>query len=347
MRQRKFGQRQFFLWVSLALIGTPRIVFAQAKPEEIRFDTVDKVEIKGTFYPGGANKAPCVLLLHELGGDRQKGGWDDLAKALQAKGFAVLSFDFRGHNDSTNVEANVFWSVPINNAFRFNKDGKISYTDLAKNKSYVPMLVNDIAAAKRYLDQRNDANDCNSSNLTVIGAKEGAALGSLWICTEWNRHRFVMKPDLRSPLFPPIPTPTGKTEGEDIASAVWLSIPEKLMGQSPVSNWLRMPAVCEKVPMAFFYGDKDDASSKTAKNLVKLMKTGTKKLETTTTREKKDTKSAGSELLGKKGLNTEEDICTYLEKVMEKRGNVVWVKKDPPMNMNWVHLKTYGFASPY
>ena len=56
------------------------------------------------------------------------------------------------------------------------------------------LAVNDIAAARRYLEVRNDAGDCNLSNLILVGAKEGAALGSLWIAEEWQRPHLIQNP---------------------------------------------------------------------------------------------------------------------------------------------------------
>ena len=73
--------------------------------ERVRFDTVDQVELHGTFYPSTKGKrASCVLLLHALGKDSQQEGWDKLAKELQSKGYAVLAFDFRGHGKSDRVD---------------------------------------------------------------------------------------------------------------------------------------------------------------------------------------------------------------------------------------------------
>src|SRR6516225_7258478 len=80
-----------------------------SEPERIRFDTADYVTIQGTYYPSDKGKrAPCAILLHPIGENSQMEGWDDLAKSLQRKGIAVLTFDFRGHGDSTSVEQN-FW----------------------------------------------------------------------------------------------------------------------------------------------------------------------------------------------------------------------------------------------
>ena len=97
------------------------------KSERVHFETVDQVELHGTFWPGNnRRKSPCVLLLHKLGGKgSHEEGWDLLAEELAKKGFAVLSFDFRGHNDSTTVDPEVFWTHPLNSqVFRRGKDSK-------------------------------------------------------------------------------------------------------------------------------------------------------------------------------------------------------------------------------
>ena len=168
------------LLAGLSLILLP--TFGQAappKPEEVKFDTADKVELHGTFYASGKNKSPCVILVHKIGGNRQQQGLEKLARALQESNYAVLSFDLRGHGDSTSVER-TFWQVPTNATLirgaNISKE-KISYRDFAP--TYYPMLANDLSAAKRYLDQQNNAGSCNSSNTIVIGAEEGAAIGAL------------------------------------------------------------------------------------------------------------------------------------------------------------------------
>src|SRR5262249_23029334 len=152
--------------------------------EEVQFETVDKVDLRGTFYPSSKPKAACVILLHKIGGNRQQNGWDSLAQELQ-KEFAVLSLHFRGHRDSTGISPE-FWRNPDNQVLKgAGRAQKISFKDFPP--AYFPMLANDVAAAKRYLDRQNDAAACNSSNVIVIGAEDGAAIGALWIASEWQR----------------------------------------------------------------------------------------------------------------------------------------------------------------
>src|SRR5262249_1350054 len=162
----------------------------------------------------------------------------------------VLSFDFRGHGDSTNVGPG-FWQAARANTSHIkgaaaNKQ-KISYKEFAP--AYIPMLVNDIAAAKRYLDVQNNAKVSNSSNVILIGAEDGAALGLLWAASEWHRER-LGKDAFGRPVVHKNPP---EFEGEDLACAVWLSAtPTTSKGGFHVNQCLLGPAnkkLREKVPM--------------------------------------------------------------------------------------------------
>src|SRR5262245_51643950 len=90
--------------LTLLLVGETSA--QNAKSEPVTFDTADGVKIKGTYWaPTKGKKMPTVLLIHNFdmakGGDSHQDGWDSLGDALQAKGYAVLSFDFRGFGQST------------------------------------------------------------------------------------------------------------------------------------------------------------------------------------------------------------------------------------------------------
>ncbi len=66
----------------------------------LRLQTPDDVGIAAAYYPANATTAaPAVVLLHSLGGSRDE--WGSFPLLLQHNGIAVLSFDFRGHGEST------------------------------------------------------------------------------------------------------------------------------------------------------------------------------------------------------------------------------------------------------
>jgi len=317
------------LMVCLAVTWMP--LAARADSERVRFETVDDVEIHGTYYESSkGNKAPCALLIHGLGNKSEQEGWDELAKKLQAKGFAVLTFDFRGHGESVNVGPR-FWQVRYNQSLKGYRGSKpkeqISYNDFTSNY-HIAMLINDIVAAKRYLDKRNDAGDCNSSNLIVVAEESGATLAAAWIWNEWNTPRVTQ-------TFPIVTQSRAAREGQDISGAVYLSITQHLKAGSakwtaPINRWLAAP-VKQSVLMYFLYGDKDTQGAKYSQYLSGTVLGAEKntKMELTGTRAIKDTKLAGHALLGKSSLDTDQRVVDYAVKVADKkRGTNPWTKKD-------------------
>src|SRR5260370_12436009 len=327
MRRLALGRPAWSLLAGLVLSCWPQGSRA-AEPERVKFDTVDQVEIHGTYYPGDAgNKSPCAVLLHALGGSSREEGWDNLAKELQKKHFAVLLFDFRGHGESTAIATN-FWVLDRNNqslrSYRPSKPkDQISYKDFVTPQNWLS-FVNDIEAAKRFLDRKNDSGECNSSNLVVVGAESSAALGTLWIAWEWKH--------VRTPNSFPVAATRNQPEGQDITCAVWLTYAPHI-AKTPITlhpdSWLAAP-VRDKVPMCFLYGEQDNKAKTYAQRLYdNVLRAGKdKKLKLTVRIPIKDTKLSGRELLAKPSLNAEELILTYVSKVLEERGSNPWSKRD-------------------
>jgi hypothetical protein len=83
------------LWpaVSAAASNTPAA-------EMVRFETVDQVELQGTFYPGHlGNKAPSILLLHALGAWGEYVGRNRLLEGwVQSAAEEFPSFSARHHD---------------------------------------------------------------------------------------------------------------------------------------------------------------------------------------------------------------------------------------------------------
>ncbi|HEX5273185.1 MAG TPA: alpha/beta hydrolase [Gemmataceae bacterium] len=331
-------RRALALLLGLALFALSRPGPARAadnKFDTVAFDTVDGVTLKGSFYKSAKGKdEPTVLFLHKLGSDSHKDGWDDLAKALNDKGYSVLSFDFRGHGGSTSVDPQKFWSYTWNRELAHKsgptEKGKPRETisrEAFVSSGYYRYLVNDIAAAKMFLDERNDAGDCNSRALILIGAEDGAALGALWMAADWNRYsadKVILDP--RGPRFPALITGVSKeSEGKDQYCAVWLSMSPNLGGKVSVNGALKADLKLvgreKKVPMAFLYGQEDREGEEHAKAYLQSITGGSTevsdKLPNTAMRAVKSTKLAGSALL-RKNLGTDELILGYLGKTREK-----------------------------
>ena len=64
--------------------------------EEVSLITEDKVRLAATYYEASGEEA--VILLHQLNKDRRS--WEEFARQLQQRGYAVLAIDFRGHGES-------------------------------------------------------------------------------------------------------------------------------------------------------------------------------------------------------------------------------------------------------
>ena len=346
-----FGKHQFIgLLTALAILTLPGGIRAQDKSQDkksdksdtsdnVKFDSADGVELRGTFYPAPKAKAPAILMLHRYGGNRE--GWEKLAEELQKKGFAVLTFDFRGHGESTKVTAD-FWKIPANaNHIRGgNKADKKVIRQSEFRTDYLPMLVNDIVAAKRYLDKQNDAGLCNSSNLILIGAEEGAALGCLWIDEEWDR-----RPQIQGTFNRLIYDPQGKPFGEDVAAAIWIS-PAAGLNRISAGTWLRhRPEIREKTPMLFYASLGDPAGVAAANRLFDDLKRHNKAPELSFARtDVKAGKARGVELVNKEA-KVPGEIAQYLEKIIDKKGVNAWKMREPEKGLftKLVELSNYGF----
>ena len=324
-------------WMAAVIVGLAGAAAgraAPAEPQKIHFDTVDEVTLEGMFYPAGrGTEAPCALLLHDIGATYQQPGWVSLAKRLQHAGFAVLAFDFRGHGGSTLVSP-AFWKVPANSRLKGASPKKttISYKDFPAG--YVPLLVNDIAAAKRFLDLKNDAGECNVGNLMVIGAQEGGPLAALWLAAE-NRKGSPRK---------------GEASGrrgaiEDVGGAVWLSLSPSLVGvrgTARLDKWIQ--PLRDKVPMAFLFGEDDKAAAALANALyTQVLKADVPpRLKHTSVKGFK-TKAAGIDLV-QKIAGTDEKIVNYLQNVLEARDVPAWSDRETKKaRENFVDLKPFGF----
>ena len=69
--------------------------------ERVRFRNADGLILAGAYSPAPAPTGRAVLLCHGLSADKDEGGqFPDLARRLNACGFAVFRFDFRGHGES-------------------------------------------------------------------------------------------------------------------------------------------------------------------------------------------------------------------------------------------------------
>jgi hypothetical protein len=286
----------------------------RGRQENVRFRTVDHMTLAGTLYHGWkGKKGMTVLMLHDLGRNRGTPGWRRLAEAIQAEGHTVLTFDFRGHGDSTKVSTK-FWAYSVNKYLPLSPEQK-RLNQLEADRlptKYLPWLIEDIAAARTYLDLRHDEPDgpVNTFNLVVIGAGKASALGSLWLATEGLRFNASDVGD-KIVLKPP--------EKLSVRQAAWIGMEDPLkLRPFGVHSWLRDAHAKPMVPITFLYGEDDPDTS----NLLAVPIR--EKLGEAIVLPK--TRLSGQQLLDK-GDSVAERIQQYLVRTLNPLPPVGWVPR--------------------
>lgn len=313
--------------------------------------TADQAELSGNFYrsPTSSRDTPCVIIVHDRGKDSSRVECEELARTLQRGGYAVLTFDLRGHGKSLSVSSG-FWNPQFANlrsGFRgtgLAKTTSIAAADFKPN--YWPWLVHDLAAARRYLDQRNDAGELNSGSIIVIGVGEGANLGMLWVATEFERSYLTGFVPLKSQGTP-------RLGGDDIAGCVWVSAVSrpKEGGVYNFDSWLRnVQGLRDKVPMGFVYGGNDAAAKRDAELWMRTLKHvggGRENPKPNRLIEIKGTELSGHNLLASSSFDVPAKILAYCDDIMKARKAVVWEKKEPDTNpVQLVNVSRFGFRLP-
>ena len=314
-----------------------------AEPELVNITTADGVKLKGAFYKSAKmTAAPTVIMLHPIGDGKsmQTKEWKSLAEALQKANYSVMMFDFRGHGDSTTIDKqNLFWAMQANvtNVKTKNK-AEIEVKDYIKQGgAYLPVLVNDIAAVRAYLDSRNDdIKDCNTSSIIVIGADAGATLGALWINSEWYRYKFT--PDKMYPLAFEIKKASNYSDsaGNNIIGAVFLTIQPALEKRKVrLESLLKIPCKDNAMATLFFCGKEDTKSWGFAKDLeTKLRVKGSAKHQYIGVVDDLKTNLTGLKLL-QPGLKSNENIVKYLDSFVDDRKVVRTNRNAPNAQYRW------------
>lgn len=329
--------RGYFSLLLLAFLAAP----ADAQPEKIKFDTVDGVQIRGNFFAGKRN-APVVMILHDYENQSSTKEWTNLAESLQKAGYSVLAFDFRGHGLSTEIsDAPTFWNYKPNaygmkNAKAVQARGTLEFKDF--KPEYRNSLVNDIAAAKAYLDRRNDTGACNSAATILIGAEDGATLGAIWLNSE--THRFKLVPNMFG-----MPVAYKDPEAKDVTACLWLTISPKLGSHTfSIEKTLYRSGRLQEIPMLFLYGGDDKPAMTRAKGLEKYLKDAKLKAGSKFTKSigVPGTTLAGSALL--KASGADKAIIEWLDEVVLARAPE-WLEKNFLKNQ-YIWIPTGGGIIP-
>jgi len=174
------------------------------------FTTSDGLSLKGYWFPGvgAAAVRPDAVIMVPSPGNKITEPWIWLAKALSEKNFSVLLFDWRGTGlngpgpDGSGVnifdDKTRFWAEGYNNALLkssmslidkkgldYTKQLSSAGTTRARYRDF--MFMNDLQAARFYIDQQNDDQKTNSNRIWIVSEKEGSHLAMAFIAAEFQR----------------------------------------------------------------------------------------------------------------------------------------------------------------
>ena len=173
------------------------------------FVTSDRVLLTGAFYPGHADKDTVpVILLHGQGKNREE--FAPLIEEMKKRGYAILTFDFRGHGESTTRFPNPREQMQ-DQAMRTPNPGMpnpgmmvqpqmpvrppqpprpVEYLERNfKRVDYENMYKFDSLPFYRFLVQQNNEEKLNLNKLVIIGADMGGTVGGRMTTQLWANSR--------------------------------------------------------------------------------------------------------------------------------------------------------------
>jgi hypothetical protein len=187
---------------------------APAKKDEnaVEIATSDGLRLNALWYPGsGADKnPPDAVLMFPAPGNKVTDSWIALAKALSEKSFSVLLMDWRGCGmnaaDTAGAriinDKDVFWKEQYNQKLLKSSQKSIETKGLdykvLKGKAegawhYTDFMMNDLLAARFYLDKQNDDGKCNSGRIWLVTEKDGGQIALGFIAAELMRESIYTK----------------------------------------------------------------------------------------------------------------------------------------------------------
>jgi pimeloyl-ACP methyl ester carboxylesterase len=321
---------QIGMVIVAALAAFPAVSAAQSAKERAEIITDDGVELVGDWYPCDKGKNGSVIVLcHPIGPGKEgakRQDWEKFPEKLQKAGYHVLAFDFRGHGDSTRLaDKTKYWTTPnrpIPAGVRANNlPPTISSRDW-RNDQLLLWLGNDLLAVKKWLNLKNNAMECNASNICLICAEQAGVLAELFIHNEYSDPNRDKANDWSKPIAQQLRNPH-KWEGDDYSRFILLSMPDKL-GTRSYRQLLkeRMTNLTQKraIDTLTIYGGDDRDTKNFWNEAIKWIKPEKelKELEKTGRIEVPKTKLAGINLLTNEALGVEKAILDYLEKYMPK-----------------------------
>jgi hypothetical protein len=178
-----------------------------AKERTVGISTSDGLSLNAYWYQGTAleKNPPDAVLMFPAPGNKVTDSWIALAKALSEKNFSVLLMDWRGcgmnaadtAGSRVLAEKETFWRELYNqkllkSSLKTIEDKGLDYKMLrAKNDGhwyYTDFMLNDLLAARFYLDRQNDNGKCNSGRIWIVTEKDGGPTGLAFIASEFMRN---------------------------------------------------------------------------------------------------------------------------------------------------------------
>lgn len=316
-----------WMWFSVGVDGAS----AQAIKERVEILTDDSVTLVGDWYPSGKGKnGPVVVLCHAIGPGKEgakRQDWEKFPELLQKEGYHVLTFDFRGYGDSTRLmEKQRYWlqtpgRLTPAGVRPNNLPANISSRDW-RSDVHLLWLGNDLLAVKKWLNIKNNAEECNSGNICLICAEQTGVLAELFLYNEYCDPNRDKANDWSKPL-PPAQRNPSKWEGEDYTHLIVLSMPDRL-GTRSYRNVLRERMINLTRKRAFdtltIYGAEDTPVKNFWNDAIKWIKPESelKELEKTGRYEVPKTKLAGVSLVTNEALGVDKVVVDYLNKFMSK-----------------------------
>ena len=185
----------------------------------VPLETRDGLQMELTYYASNKGKdAVPIVMLHGWKGS--SADMAALALSMQMLGHAVIVPDLRGHGKSTRIRND---AKPIDQA-------------LMKKADFDAMVSQDMEAVKRFLIEKNNAQELNIEKLCVVGADMGALVAMNWAVLDWSI------PDLL----------TGK-QGKDVKALVLISPPLNFRGVSTAAA-LASPTIKTVVSVLIIVG---------------------------------------------------------------------------------------------
>lgn len=314
-------------------------------PEKQKFNatTADGVKLVGEFYPSPKGRnGPVILLLHAVGRSETKDALScknfppAIIEGLQERGYAVLTFDFRGYGESVQVEPK-FWdtiNLPYNRA---NPPSTVEAKQFVQLQHFLSMG-NDLTAAKDWLNLANNSGDCNSAATVIVACEETGVLALAWAYVEYV--------DLQRRKDPTIPT--SEPQGKDLSAFIFYGYRDTL-NSLPLGNrlsvWFNKVPDLRDTPMANNVGVEDSRSQASWKRTLTFIRpelhkkkyeergTGTNLIKS---------KLVGHRLLtGVANYKAEEWIPNYLDKYLS--GDRRWRQQPQVTTVTPFNMKLLGF----